>query len=86
MKPLLVHVTDAQHRLLAALAKSLGVSKAQLIRDGVNLLLRQEASRGQDPLLDLVGQAGSVGPSLIASQVDASQADCSRESQESQRR
>lgn len=61
-------------RKLAALANSLGVSKAQLIRDGVDLLLRREASCGQDPLLQLVGQAGPVGRLPLAAPHDGPQA------------
>jgi len=72
--PMLAYLTEVQHRQLAALAKAWGVSKAQLIRDGVNLLLRQAASQGRDPLLDLVGQAGPVGRQDIAAQHDAFQA------------
>jgi hypothetical protein len=73
MRRLLVYLTEAQHRKLAALANSLSVSKAQLIRDGVDLLLRREASRGKDPLLDLVGQAGPMGQSPPAVQHDGYQ-------------
>jgi len=75
LRPMLAYLTEGQHRQLSALAKAWGVSKAQLIRDGVNLLLRQAASQGQDPLLDLVGQAGPVGRSDIAAHHDTYQAD-----------
>jgi hypothetical protein len=73
MRRLLVYLTETQHRRLAALATSLGVSKAQLIRDGIDLLLRREARRGNDPLLDLVGQAGPMGQSHPAAQHDSDQ-------------
>ncbi|MBI3330245.1 MAG: hypothetical protein HYZ81_26500 [Nitrospinae bacterium] len=71
LRPMLAYLTEVQHRQLAALAKALGVSKAQLIRDGVNLLFRQAASQGRDPLLDLLGQAGPVGRPDVAAQHDA---------------
>jgi hypothetical protein len=56
------------------MAKSLGVTMAELIRQGVDLVLREKATLGRDPLLDLVGQAGPVGRPDIAAQHDAYQA------------
>jgi hypothetical protein len=66
-----VALTDVQHRKLEAMAKSLGVTMAELIRQGVDLVLRDKAALGRDPLLDLLGQAGSVGRPDIAAQHDA---------------
>jgi hypothetical protein len=40
----------------------------------VDLVLREKATLGRDPLLDLVGQAGPVGRPDIAAQHDAYQA------------
>ena len=68
-----VYLTDAQHHKLEAMAKSLGVTMAELIRQGVDLVLREKATLGRDPLLDLVGQAGPVGRSDIAAQHDTFQ-------------
>jgi hypothetical protein len=66
-----VYLTDAQYHKLEAVAKSLGVSMAELIRQGVDLVLREKAILGRDPLLDLVGQAGPAGRLDIAAQHDA---------------
>jgi hypothetical protein len=66
-----VALTDVQHRKLEAMAKSLGVTMAELIRQGVDLVLRDKAALGRDPLLDLLGQAGPVGRPDIAAQHDA---------------
>jgi len=66
-----VYLTDAQHRKLEAMAKSLGVTMAELIRQGVDLVLREKATLGRDPLLDIVGQAGPVGRPELAAQHDA---------------
>jgi len=63
-----VYLTETQHRRLAAMAHSLGLTLAELIRQGVDLVLREKAALGRDPLLALVGQAGAVGdPELAAS-------------------
>jgi hypothetical protein len=66
-----VALTDVQHRKLEAMARSLGVTMAELIRQGVDLVLREKATLGRDALLDLVGQAGAVGSPDIAAQHDA---------------
>jgi hypothetical protein len=56
------------------MAKSLGVTMAELIRQRVDLVLREKAALGRDPLLDLAGQAGPVGRPDIAAQHAAYQA------------
>lgn len=50
--------TDA---CLQRLADRTGKAKAELVRDGINLLLAQEAAKMGDPLLELVGLAGEAG-------------------------
>ncbi|MFQ5899796.1 MAG: hypothetical protein ACE5JN_16330 [Candidatus Methylomirabilia bacterium] len=69
-----MYLTEVQRRRLAAMAKALGMPMAELIRQGVDLILRQKVTLGQDPLLDLVGQAGAAGRSDIAAQHDMYQA------------
>ncbi|MFQ5899540.1 MAG: ribbon-helix-helix domain-containing protein [Candidatus Methylomirabilia bacterium] len=66
-----VYLTEAQHRKLEVMAKSLGLPMAELIRQGVNLVLCEKARLGQDSLLKLVGQAGPAGRSDIAAEHDA---------------
>ena len=46
---------------LRRLADKTGKTKAELVRDGVNLLLAQETAKLSDPLLDLVGIGGKTG-------------------------
>jgi hypothetical protein len=55
-----LHLTERQDRLLRALARRAGSTRAVLIRQGIDRLLgEQEAS--SDPLLELVGAAGKAG-------------------------
>jgi hypothetical protein len=56
-----VLLTEEQDRKLEALAKELGTSKARLVREGVELVLRRQTPEGRDPLLGLIGLAGRVG-------------------------
>ena len=56
-----VLLREEQDRRLEKLAKRQGVSKASLVRDGVDLILRQNAQDGDEPLLKLIGQAGRTG-------------------------
>ena len=56
-----VLLTEEQDRKLETLAKSLRSSKARLVREGVDLVLRRKIPRARDPLLGLIGQAGKVG-------------------------
>ena len=50
--------TDAHLQRLSA---KTGKPKAELVRDGINLLLEREAARMDDPLLEIVGLAGEAG-------------------------
>ena len=63
-------VSHRQYKKLTALAKALGVTKADLIRQGVDLILREKVRHSPDPLLDLIGQAGQVGRSDISARHD----------------
>ncbi len=66
-----VLLTEQQDRRLETLARRLGMSKAKLVREGVEIVLTRREARADDPLLDLVGQAGRVGRRDIAARHDA---------------
>jgi len=55
-----LHLTEQQDRRLQALARRRGITRAELIREGIDLVL-QGAASGGDPLLELVGAAGPAG-------------------------
>jgi hypothetical protein len=55
-----LHLTERQDRLLRERARRAGSTRAQLIRQGIDRLLG-ELEGGSDPLLELVGAAGSAG-------------------------
>jgi hypothetical protein len=55
-------LTEEQDRRLEALARQRRVSKASLVREGVDLLLRRGENEKGEPLLTLIGQAGPGGP------------------------
>lgn len=61
-----VYLMESQDKKLESLARALGTSKAELIREGVDLILRQKIEEAKDPLLELVGQAGKVGRSNLS--------------------
>lgn len=65
-----VYLNEVQYKKLTALAKALGVTKAELIREGVDLVLREKVGQSHDPLLELIGQAGRVGRSDISARHD----------------
>lgn len=52
-----LHLTAAQDRALRSLAARRGLTRAELIRRGIDRILAEEV-QGGDPLLDLVAQAG----------------------------
>ena len=56
-----VLITKEQDRRLERLARSRRASKSSLVRDGIELLLHQAHQGGTDPLLSLIGQAGTTG-------------------------
>lgn len=60
-----LHLTDEQDVRLRALARKRGVTRAELIRRGIDHVLQEEDLGGHDPLLDLVGSAGvAIAPDL----------------------
>jgi hypothetical protein len=65
-----VLLTEEQDRKLEALARALQSSKARLVREGVELVLRRKTRGQRDPLFELVGRAGRVGRSDISAAHD----------------
>ena len=55
-----LHLTEQQDRRLRSLARRRGTTRADLIREGIGLVL-QGAWSVADPLLELVGAAGPAG-------------------------
>ena len=70
MTRLQVMLTEEQDRRLGKLAQKRKTSKACLVREGIELLLRQKRGGKLDPLLDLIGQAGRVGRGDISRRHD----------------
>ncbi len=62
-KPIQVYLRPEQLDRLRALAEQRGVSVAELVRQGVDLLLA-EAPADHDPLLDIVGMVEGGPPDL----------------------
>ena len=62
---------EEQDRRLGALARRLRISKASLVREGVETVLQRREAGGRDSLLDLIGQAGRVGRNDISRRHDA---------------
>ena len=66
-----VLLTEEQDRRLESLARRMRVSKAKLVREGVDLVFQHVERDGADPLLSLIGQAGRVGRKDISARHDA---------------
>jgi len=66
-----VLLTEEQDRRLESLARRMRVSKAKLVREGVDLVLQHVERDGADPLLSLIGQAGRVGRKDVSTRHDA---------------
>ena len=64
-------LTEEQDRQLESLARRLRMSKASLVREGVDAELHRKAAVTADPLLDLVAQAGVVGRTDVSRRHDA---------------
>jgi hypothetical protein len=59
-----LHLTAEQDRALRALARRRGITRAELIRRGIDRILSEDEG-SHDALLDLVGAAGeAVAPDL----------------------
>jgi hypothetical protein len=65
-----LHLNEAQDRRLRALAKRTNKTRAELIRQAIELLFR-DAGGASDPLLALVGAAGPAGRDDVSEQHDA---------------
>lgn len=59
-----------QNEKLTSLAKRLNTSKSKLIREAIDILLREKVPESYDPILNLIGQAGKAGRSDISSHHD----------------
>ncbi len=70
MTRLQVVLTNEQDDRLAKLAQKRRISKARLVREGIDRLLRQDGEDASDPLLDLIGQAGRIGRSDVSHRHD----------------
>lgn len=65
-----IYLDDDQDRKLERLAKVQGVSKSQLIRESIRFYLDERISVEEDPALEILGSAGSVGRSDLAERHD----------------
>ena len=70
MTRLQVLLTEEQDRRLKELAQKRKTSKANLVREGIELVLQQKRDGTPDPLLDLIGQAGRIGQSDVSRRHD----------------
>lgn len=70
-------LSEEQDRRLERLAAERGQSKASLVRQALELLFRAEPAE-DEPLMGLVGQAGSADRSDVAEAHDRILADASR--------
>lgn len=61
MRRLQIYLDPSMDAQLRRLSAKTGKSKAELVRNGVKLLLKQEAAQTKDALLELVGIAGKAG-------------------------
>jgi Arc/MetJ-type ribon-helix-helix transcriptional regulator len=68
MRRIQLHITDQQDRRLRALAKKRRTTRADLIREGIELLLSRDAE--DDPLLSLIGLGGKSGIPDLSERVD----------------
>src|SRR5437870_4239718 len=56
-----LHLTGSQARRLGVLARARRTTRAALIREGIESVLRSGSSPDADPLLALIGEAGAGG-------------------------
>jgi hypothetical protein len=64
-----LHLADEQDRKLRALGRARGRSRAELIREAIELFFRDGAT-GKDPLLALIGAAGPAGRTDVSENHD----------------
>jgi len=61
MRRIQIYLDPGRDRHLQGLVEKTGKPKAQLIREGVDLLLEQQGRQTPDALTELVGLAGKAG-------------------------
>ena len=71
MARLQVSLTEEQERQLDALARERKLTKSALVREGIEWVLQQKRAATDDPLLDLIGQAGRIGDTDVSTHHDA---------------
>lgn len=59
MKRLQIYLEESQDQQLEILSKTLGVSKARIIREGIDKILQHKTEKVKDPLLELIGLCDS---------------------------
>jgi hypothetical protein len=64
-----IHIDERQDRLLRSIARDTGTTRARLIRQGIDLLLRT-GTEDDDPLMGLVGAAGPAGRTDVSERHD----------------
>jgi Arc/MetJ-type ribon-helix-helix transcriptional regulator len=64
-----LHLTEEQDRKLRELSRERGRSRAELIREAIELLFRESALKS-DALFDLIGSAGPAGRSDVSDKHD----------------
>lgn len=55
MKRFQIYLEDSQVKKLDTLSERLSVSRADIIREGIDLVMIQKSAEIKDPLLDLIG-------------------------------
>ena len=70
MHRLQILLADGQNEKLTHLTKKLKTTKSKLVREAVETLIREKVSQSEDPLNELIGQAGEVGSPDISSHHD----------------
>ncbi|MFH1351120.1 MAG: ribbon-helix-helix domain-containing protein [Pseudomonadota bacterium] len=70
MERVQIMLADGQNEKIAYLAKKLGTTKSRLIREAIEIFLKERVSQSEDPLCELIGQAGEVGATDISSRHD----------------
>lgn len=71
MARLQVSLTKEQDRRLQALARERKLTKSALVRKGIEWVLQQKRTDTDDPLLELIGQAGRIGRRDVSTRHDA---------------
>ena len=71
MARLQVSLTEEQDRRLEALARERKLTKSALVREGIAWVLQHKRTGTDDPLLELIGQAGRIGHKDVSTRHDA---------------